>query len=222
LRLEACIYLCYYLKIMPFQSDAQRRFMYAQHPGIAKRWAKHTPKGKNLPEKKTDSDPEETKDLAEQEKKAFLRVVGLQLALTKNANSLSTLLKIPRAATWFKLITDWNKWTGLNAPIARREVLKNLGSTGLEGGALAGGTALRQLADHVAAAPPMSLPAAAANLGAAGIAVGGPAVNPDLSRRKFLLSVLGVAASPAARAAGRVAAEGAKGIGRVAVKTLGH
>jgi hypothetical protein len=37
---------------MPFQSEAQRRFMYAKHPGIAKRWQEHTPKGKQLPEKK--------------------------------------------------------------------------------------------------------------------------------------------------------------------------
>lgn len=25
---------------MPFQSDAQRKFLYANHPSIAKRWAK--------------------------------------------------------------------------------------------------------------------------------------------------------------------------------------
>lgn len=36
---------------MPFKSDAQRRFMYAKHPRIAKRWQKETPKGKDLPEK---------------------------------------------------------------------------------------------------------------------------------------------------------------------------
>lgn len=34
---------------MPFKSDAQRRFMYAQHPSIAKRWAEKTGK-KDLPE----------------------------------------------------------------------------------------------------------------------------------------------------------------------------
>jgi len=37
---------------MPFESDAQRRFMHAKHPKIARRWEKHTPKGKDLPEKK--------------------------------------------------------------------------------------------------------------------------------------------------------------------------
>lgn len=36
---------------MPFKSQAQRRFMYSQHPEMAKKWEKHTPKGKKLPEK---------------------------------------------------------------------------------------------------------------------------------------------------------------------------
>lgn len=36
---------------MPFKSQAQRKMMYAQHPEIAKRWEKETPKGKALPKK---------------------------------------------------------------------------------------------------------------------------------------------------------------------------
>jgi len=35
---------------MPFKSDAQRRFMYAKHPEIAKEFSEHTPKGADLPE----------------------------------------------------------------------------------------------------------------------------------------------------------------------------
>ncbi len=31
---------------MPFTSTAQRKFMYKNHPDIAKRWEKETPKGK--------------------------------------------------------------------------------------------------------------------------------------------------------------------------------
>ena len=31
---------------MPFRSEAQRRWMYAKHPGMAKRWEKETPPGK--------------------------------------------------------------------------------------------------------------------------------------------------------------------------------
>jgi hypothetical protein len=36
---------------MPFKSEAQRRFMFAKHPEIAKRWAKEYPNQKDLPEK---------------------------------------------------------------------------------------------------------------------------------------------------------------------------
>jgi len=36
---------------MPFKSDAQRRWMYANEPEMAKRWEEHTPKGKDLPER---------------------------------------------------------------------------------------------------------------------------------------------------------------------------
>jgi len=37
---------------MPFKSKAQRGWMHATHPEMAKRWEKETPKGKKLPEKK--------------------------------------------------------------------------------------------------------------------------------------------------------------------------
>jgi hypothetical protein len=35
---------------MPFKSQAQQRFMFSQHPKIAKRWAKETPSMKSLPQ----------------------------------------------------------------------------------------------------------------------------------------------------------------------------
>jgi hypothetical protein len=35
---------------MPFRSEAQRRFLYSQHPEVAKIFAEHTPKDKKLPE----------------------------------------------------------------------------------------------------------------------------------------------------------------------------
>lgn len=37
---------------MPFKSKAQQRFMFAKHPRIAKRWAKHTKSFKALPARK--------------------------------------------------------------------------------------------------------------------------------------------------------------------------
>lgn len=36
---------------MPFVSKAQRRWMYANDPEMAKEWEGHTPKGKKLPER---------------------------------------------------------------------------------------------------------------------------------------------------------------------------
>lgn len=35
---------------MPFKSQAQRRYLYAKHPEVAKKFAAHTPKGAKLPE----------------------------------------------------------------------------------------------------------------------------------------------------------------------------
>ena len=40
---------------MPFVSNAQRRFMYAKHPELAKEFEAATPKGKKLPERKKTS-----------------------------------------------------------------------------------------------------------------------------------------------------------------------
>lgn len=34
---------------MPFQSEAQRRFLWSKHPEIAKRWSKEYGSGKGLP-----------------------------------------------------------------------------------------------------------------------------------------------------------------------------
>ena len=36
---------------MPFKSQAQRKFMYAKHPKLAKEFEEKTPKGKSLPKK---------------------------------------------------------------------------------------------------------------------------------------------------------------------------
>lgn len=37
---------------MPFQSESQRRYMWAKHPAIAKRWAAEYPNQKDLPYRK--------------------------------------------------------------------------------------------------------------------------------------------------------------------------
>lgn len=38
---------------MPYKSAAQRKYMHAKHPEIAKRWDKEYPDQKGLPKKKT-------------------------------------------------------------------------------------------------------------------------------------------------------------------------
>jgi hypothetical protein len=56
---------------MPFKSKAQMRWMFANHPEMAKRWAEHTPDIKNLPERSSSSSSPATnnKDKEENEEK---------------------------------------------------------------------------------------------------------------------------------------------------------
>ena len=49
---------------MPFKSQAQRRFMYATDPEMAKRWEKDTPKGRKLPDKVKKGEPSSNKSQA--------------------------------------------------------------------------------------------------------------------------------------------------------------
>ena len=74
---------------MPFKSEKQRRFLWAEHPELAKRWAHEYPKSnKNLPmyaHEKSDS----------KEKAATLAV--LNAALSKNAVNLTTGVKVSRS-----------------------------------------------------------------------------------------------------------------------------
>jgi hypothetical protein len=78
---------------MPFKSDAQRRWMYANKPAMAKRWQRHTPKGADLPERVKQAEPPppkgvsceewdrilEGKKLPKRTKNAYL--CGVKLAL---------------------------------------------------------------------------------------------------------------------------------------------
>ena len=40
---------------MPFKSESQRKYMWAKHPKIAKRWANKYGTSKNLPKHKVDN-----------------------------------------------------------------------------------------------------------------------------------------------------------------------
>ena len=46
---------------MPFKSKAQRRYLEANHPDIAKQWAAETPKGLKLPEHVTKPEKKQPK-----------------------------------------------------------------------------------------------------------------------------------------------------------------
>ena len=63
---------------MPIKSDAQRGYLHANHPKIAKRWEKHTPKG-DLPERVNT-------------KEAQLRATRTAIAHALNDNSARTQL----------------------------------------------------------------------------------------------------------------------------------
>lgn len=63
---------------MPFRSKAQLRWMFANHPRIARRWAKHTPDIKSLPERVdskessgTENAESQQRPSAEHKKEAF-------------------------------------------------------------------------------------------------------------------------------------------------------
>jgi hypothetical protein len=61
---------------MPFKSERQRKWMWANKPQMAKDWQAHTPKGKKLPEKKAST---EVAFLEEIEKKAYGPGIALKL-----------------------------------------------------------------------------------------------------------------------------------------------
>lgn len=46
---------------MPFKSEAQRRYLYATNPRLAKKFSKKTPKGKKLPERVTPKEKKASK-----------------------------------------------------------------------------------------------------------------------------------------------------------------
>jgi hypothetical protein len=118
---------------MPFESEAQRRFMYAKHPGIAKRWEKHTP-DKKLPEKK------------KSEKKAALLVLHEKLTKVEKSASLAVIHEKLAA----HLANDLEKQAALPALAAAIPwLLRGAGSLLGRGGAWAAGQAGKLLPSGV-------------------------------------------------------------------------
>lgn len=96
---------------MPFQSEKQRRFLWAAHPDIAKRWAHEYPNQRNLPtyahEKKKTSEKQES---SEKKEAAMARNVTtqcddyrntvvnyVQALIYKHANSAAVPVEIPHS-----------------------------------------------------------------------------------------------------------------------------
>jgi len=74
---------------MPFKSKAQMRWMFANHPEMAKRWAEHTPNIKNLPERSsssttTDKDKEKKEENKEKEASYIYENILVQHEAKKN------------------------------------------------------------------------------------------------------------------------------------------
>lgn len=75
---------------MPFVSQAQRRFLFATAPAVARRYAEHTPKGAKLPERKVD-----TKEKEAPAAKSASSLCGYQGTLTAD-----NLLALSKQSHW--------------------------------------------------------------------------------------------------------------------------
>jgi hypothetical protein len=96
---------------MPFQSEKQRRFLWAAHPDIAKRWAHEYPKQRNLPTYAHDKKKTSEKQESPKEKEAAMArnvttqcddyrntvVNYVQALIYKHANSAAVPVEIPHS-----------------------------------------------------------------------------------------------------------------------------
>lgn len=87
---------------MPFKSEKQRRFLWSQHPDIAKRWAKEYPGQKDLPlyaHKKKPDDKEKAAAMDNINKAFAVNTIGLTIynECVKKANSGLVKVKIPHS-----------------------------------------------------------------------------------------------------------------------------
>lgn len=91
---------------MPFESEKQRRFMWAEHPAIAKRWAKEYPTKRNLPmyAQNQSAPKNHTKtDKKEVEKASAIRALNRSLAvysskpIVKKSDSILEKVNVPHS-----------------------------------------------------------------------------------------------------------------------------
>jgi hypothetical protein len=90
---------------MPMQSEAQRRWMHANEPEMARRWEKKTPKGKDLPERVAKINGKKLRDVVR-----LAKVHGSMLAMMtehKNGYALHTLIFDKRAFPKQDDVRNW-------------------------------------------------------------------------------------------------------------------
>jgi hypothetical protein len=54
---------------MPFKSQAQRAYLYANEPAVAQKFEEHTPKGKKLPKKVANSKSAKVQKVQKEQKR---------------------------------------------------------------------------------------------------------------------------------------------------------
>ena len=100
---------------MPFKSQAQRRFLYATNPKVAKKFSKHTPAGTKLPDR-----------VKKAEALSTLMIASMRDEMSKIAGAMHT----DRAKTAFAQSTKTldTKPIDVNASAKQIKVTKNAGA----------------------------------------------------------------------------------------------
>ncbi|WP_353208318.1 DUF6321 domain-containing protein [Sphingorhabdus sp.] len=118
------------IKAMPFKSEKQRRFLWSQHPDIAKRWADEYPGQKDLPQyahKKKPTDKEKAAAMTELNRQYSVNTVGLRVynECVKKANSGLLQVEIPHSdkpvAAGDEQVTAKNKGEDKASPVQTRD-----------------------------------------------------------------------------------------------------
>ena len=118
------------IRAMPFKSEKQRRFLWSQHPDIAKRWADEYPGQKNLPQyahKKKPTDKEKAAAMTELNRQYSVNTVGLRIysECVKKANSGLLHVEIPHSdkpvAAGDEKVTAKNQGEDKASPVQTRD-----------------------------------------------------------------------------------------------------
>ncbi|NDE17503.1 hypothetical protein EBZ80_21515, partial [bacterium] len=82
---------------MPFRSEKQRRFLWAAHPDIAKRWAHEYPTKKKLPMYVSDKDKSESKETTDKQSAASSLALSIYDKICKKAGVTEVRITQPHS-----------------------------------------------------------------------------------------------------------------------------